>query len=144
MEVERDRFHKLVGEFNEVTAVAKGVLFVPVTLVNVRDKRPVQYAVDENIRDSAYYLLLISGEWGPPERNFRIDYALASQCAADPALPMRDVAVWAKRQPSAAPLAEDLAKPSAAFSTLEEFDACIHRLLSSHLESLTSEGTAAK
>ena len=144
MEIERDRFHHLVGNFNEAAAMAKGVLFVPVTLVNVRDKRPLQYAVDQNIRDSAYYLLLISGDWGPVERNFRNDYALASQCAADIALPMQELAVLAKSQPFMAPAAEDLPKPSATFSTLEEFDACVNQLLSNYLESLAPKVAAAR
>lgn len=144
MEIERDRFHRLVGDFNETAAMAKGVLFVPVTLVNIRDKRPLQYAVDQNIRDSVYYLLLMSEDWGPVERNFRNDYALALQCAADCALPMREAAVLAKRQPSAAPMAEDLPKPSATFSTLQEFDGCVNQLLSNYLESLAPKAAAAR
>jgi len=142
LEEERNRFHNLIGNFNEATAMQKGILYVPVTLINIRDKRPLQYAVDENIRDCRHYLLLLSEDWGPVERNFRNDYHLALQCVSDPALPMYSVAVLAKKQLSGAPLAEGLPQPSAVFSTLTEFDRCVNNLLPAWFESLASTGAA--
>jgi hypothetical protein len=141
LEAERDRFHDLIGNFNEAAAMQKGVLFVPVTLVNIRDKRPMQYAVDENIRDCRHYILLLTEDWGPVERNFRNDYHLALQCIADPALPMHSVAVLAKKQLAGVPLAEGLSEPHlpephAIFSTLTEFDDCVNKLLPAWLESI--------
>ncbi len=47
-----------------------GVLYVPVSLTSVGDKRPLQYAVDDNIRECRHYLVLLTEDWGPPERNF--------------------------------------------------------------------------
>jgi hypothetical protein len=138
LEGERRRFYDLIGNFNEAAAMQTGILYVPVTLTNIRDKRPLQYVIDENICDCRHYLLLLTEDWGPVERNFRNDYHLALQCVADPALPMNGVAVLAKKQPSGVPLAEGLPEPQATFSTLAEFDACVNRLLAEWFESIVS------
>jgi hypothetical protein len=136
LEAERGRFHDLIGQFNETVALHEGVLYVPVTLASIRDKRPLQYAVDENIRDCRHYILVLSEDWGPIERNFRNDYYLALQSIADPGLPMQSAAVLARMQPSEQLLAGDLPEPSATFSTFAEFDECINGLLSEWFESL--------
>lgn len=138
LEDERNRFHDLISNFNETAAMPLGVLYVPVTLFNIRDKRPMQYAIDENIRDCRHYILVLSGEWGPVERNFRTDYDLALQCVADPTLPMQSVAVLSKKQLSAVPPAAGLPGPHATFSTPKEFDDCVNNLLAIWLESLSS------
>lgn len=142
MEAERGRFHDLIGNFNETFAMPKGILYVPVTLINIRDKRPMQYVIDENIRDCRHYVLLLSEDWGPVERNFRNDYRLALQCVADPALPMHSVAVLSKKQLSGVPLADGMPEPQATFSTLAEFDTCVNRLLADWFESLVAMDTA--
>jgi hypothetical protein len=142
MEAERMRFHDVIGRMNETAAMPRGGLYVPVTLVNVRDKRPMQYVVEENVRDCSYYILLLANDWGPVERNFRSDYQLALECAADRAFPMQSVAVLRKKLPGAAP-ADDLPEPHAAFSTIEEFDECVAALLTGWLESLASPGASS-
>jgi len=136
LEAERYRFYDVVGLFNETVAMQKGILFVPVTLTNVMDKRPLQYMIDQNICDCRHYLLLLSEGWGPEARNFRNDYHLAVQCVDDHALPMHSVAVLAKKQPSGQRPVEGLPEPQATFSTPAEFDACVTDLLSGWLESL--------
>jgi hypothetical protein len=138
LEAERHRFDELTGQYNEAAALQKGILFVPITLANMRDKRPMQYAVDENIHACRHYLLLLSEDWGPVERNFRNDYHLALQCVADDMLPMQSVAVLAKKQASGAPLAEGMPEPQATFSTLAEFDVCVNVLLAAWLGSLAA------
>jgi len=143
LEAERNRFHDLIGNFNETAAMHRGVLYVPVTLLNIRDKRPMQYAVDENIRDCRHYLLLLSEDWGPVERNFRNDYQLALQCIADPTLPMQSAAVLSKKQLSGVPIVEGLTEPRATFATLAEFDGCVNNLLEVWLESIASTGAAS-
>ena len=147
MEAERMRFHEVIGRVNETAAMPRGSLYVPVTLVNFRDKRPLQYVVDENIRDCSYYILLLADDWGPVERNFRSDYHLALECAANPALPIQSVVVLRKQPAGAAAspasLAPDLPEPHAAFSTIEEFDECVGGLLTGWLESLTPRGSAS-
>jgi hypothetical protein len=142
MEAERSRFHDLIGQFNQAAAMPAGVLYVPVTLFSIRDKRPMQYAIDENIRDCRHYIQLLSEDWGPVERNFRNDYHLALQCVDDPQLPMHSVAALSKKQPSGAPLGEGLPEPRATFSTLTEFDCCVNNLLSGWLETLASKSSA--
>ena len=93
LEGERLAFDNALGHINETEAMPKGLLFVPVSLPNVRDKRPYQFLVEENLRDSRYYILALSDGWGPAERNFQRDYQLALEHCANPALPMRDVAL---------------------------------------------------
>jgi hypothetical protein len=144
LELERLRFHNVLGAFNETSAMPRGILFIPVTLLNVRDKRPVQYEVDDNIRHCRHYILALSEDWGPVERNFKNDYHLALQCAADPALPTQSVAILAKRQASGDPLDASIPSPAATFSTPAEFDVCVNQLLSSYLESLAPEAAAAQ
>jgi hypothetical protein len=136
MEPERVRFCGLIGQFNERHAMSHGILYAPVSLTNFRDKRPVQYVVDENIRDARHYILLLQEDWGPVERNFENDYHLALQCADDPALPMREVAVVRKILPSRRPLAAGTPAPDASFSTAEEFDSAITNLLTAWLQPL--------
>jgi hypothetical protein len=101
LEAERRAFCEIVGEFNERHSIKTGLLYIPIGLGNARDKRPFQYAVSENIRESRHYIQLFDTTpeegWGPPERNFQRDYRLALECSADPALPMREVAVLAKK-----------------------------------------------
>jgi hypothetical protein len=123
LEAERRRFYDLLGEFNEKEGMSKGILFVPVTVVNIRDKRPLQYAIDENIRDARFYLQLLCEDWGPVERNFRRDYNLALQT-----MPAGSVAVLAKEEPGVSPAA-DLPEPQARFSTMAEFDQCVRNVL---------------
>jgi hypothetical protein len=144
LEGERGRFHDLIGNFNETSAMPKGILYVPVTLINIRDKRPIQYAVEENIRDCRHYVLLLSEDWGPVERNFRNDYHLALECVDDPALPMHSVAVLCKKQPSCVPLAEGMPEPKATFSTPAEFDHCVNSRLADWFETLVAmDGSAS-
>lgn len=138
LEAERYLFHDVVGRFNETSAMQKGVLYVPVALGNVMDKRPLQYTLDQNIVDCRHYILLLSEDWGPAARNFRNDYHLALSCIDNPNSPMHSIAVLAKRQPAGQPLAADLPEPQATFSTPAEFDACVTALLAGWLESLTA------
>lgn len=137
LETERRAFYEIVGAFNENSAMRHGVLFVPVALTNVRDKRLYQFDVEENIRACRHYILLLSEGWGPAERNFENDYHLALQCVADPALPMQSVTMLHKRQLSGKPLnaGKDpgTPEPQAAFSTITEFGECLNSLLSSWL-----------
>jgi hypothetical protein len=143
MEAERRCFYDLIGEFNEAQAMSKGILYVPVSLVNIRDKRPVQYAVEENIRDARHFILLLSEDWGPAERNFEEDYLLARECAADPALPMREVALLHRIGRSGRPLADGIPEPDAGFSTMEEFTQCVNGLLSRWFANLNANSAAA-
>jgi hypothetical protein len=137
-ELERERadFYNAVSEFNQAHAMQFGVLYVPVSLVNVRDKRPLQYAIDENIRACRHYILAVESEWGPRERHFQRDYQLALECAADPDLPMAQIAVLLHPAPAGITAEPSLPKPDGEFSSLEQFRKCVFELLSSWLGTL--------
>jgi len=121
LEEERLAFHDVLGEVNETEAMKRGVLYVPVTLFNIRDKRVYQYVVDENIRDCSYYMLAVSDGWGPPERHFEHDFKLALACRENPALPMRDAAfLWRKPAPESL-VPDELPGPAGEFTTPDEF-----------------------
>jgi hypothetical protein len=148
LEAERDAFLELVGQINEAQGMPRGILLVPVTLVNVDDKRRFQRAVDENIRASSYYLLVVEEDWGPRARNFERDYRLAVACAADENLPMRGAAILVRDQPdgAASPFGAVLATagfPSTRFSTLEEFRSTVSGLLSEWLAAIPAESDAS-
>ena len=137
LEGERLAFHDALGRINEAEAMPNGLLCVPVSLPNIRDKRPYQYLLEENLRDSRYYILALTDGWGPPERNFQRDYQLALEHRANPALPMRDVALLVRHpagQPSA--FAAELAgagHPSVAFADVGDFVQVVSRRLSQWL-----------
>jgi len=138
LEGERMAFQTLVGEFNENEAMKHGLLYVPVTLTNIMDKRPFTYVIDENIRDSRHYILVPCDNWGPEARNFERDYELAQVCAADPALPMRETAILVKKPLSGRTLPPVLDQ-APQFSTVDEFRALVRQLLSTWLETLLAE-----
>jgi len=129
LEGERLAFQDVVGEVNEQEAMKRGLLFVPVSLINLRDKRPYQYAVDENIRACHYYMLAVSDGWGPPERRFERDYRLAIACRQDPALPMRETAFLWQRLDADSVLPAGLPAPTHEFLTTEDFKALTRELL---------------
>jgi hypothetical protein len=109
LEAERGLFYEVVGQFNESQAMPSGVLYVPVSLTNIRDKRPYQYVVEENLRDSRHYILAVSDGWGPPERNFEDDYRLAVEYSLNPALPMRGIEIVMRQRTGApSPFAAEL------------------------------------
>ena len=130
LEGERRAFHDVLGAFNEAAAMPRGVLYVPVSLGTMRDKRPYQYAVDENIRACRHYILALTEVWGPPERNFERDYQLALACRDDPSLPMRECAFLVNTPPAG----NEVQPAGAEFRTLDEFTGHLHRLLSEWIE----------
>jgi hypothetical protein len=147
LEAERGRFHDLIGQFNETVAQREGILYIPITLVNIQDKRPFQYVIDENIRDSRHCIFLFSDGWGSPERNFRKDYYQALEAIDDPASALQSVTVLAKKMPAGQPLAQDSSSvdlPAAddSFSTLDSFDICLNILLSGWLKTLLNRNAA--
>ena len=132
-EGERRAFYDILGKFNETHGIPAGTLYVPVSLINVHDKRPYQYTVDENIRECRYYLLVPGDDWGPPALAFERDYRLAMACAADPALPMQRTAILLR---SASPFAATLDAAGlsyTAFTTPADFESAVLALLTDWL-----------
>jgi len=98
LEEERQAFYNVMSELNESAAMPRGILFVAVALPGTTyDKRLYQAAISENVRACRYYVQVLEDTWGPPERNFERDYALATKCVEDSSLPMQDVAVLFKK-----------------------------------------------
>jgi hypothetical protein len=97
-EDERETFYQVLGEFNEQKAMPQDVLLIAVSIVpqTMPDKRVYQRAIDDNIRQSTYYLLVWNGDWGPPQRNFERDWNLALECVADSQSPMREAVMLRK------------------------------------------------
>jgi len=137
LEGERLAFYDAIGEFNE-EALKLGILYVPVTLTNAPDKRPLQYTINENIRDSRHYILATDEDWGPKERNFERDYRLAVTCAADPALPMRSTTILLRTAPEGSPspfgsVLSQAGFPYQNFSETSDFVEIVKRLLTEWL-----------
>jgi hypothetical protein len=98
LEPERQAFYDVMAELNEAEAMPRDILFVAVSIpMETFDTRPFQAAISENIRACRYFIQVLEDSWGPPEKNFERDYALASQCAADPEMKMEGVAVFFKK-----------------------------------------------
>lgn len=155
LEEERSAFYQAVGEFNEAHAMPRNILFVSVSLPPyATDKRPYQAAMSENIRACRYYVQLLEDTWGPPQKNFERDYAIACKCAADPNLPMEEVAVFFKKpllphqvEPSVIELKQKLEAenigPHADFDTVGEFGQQLHQLLAKWLETVAPAAAGA-
>jgi len=137
LEAERGLFYDVLGQFNETQAMRSGVLYVPVTLTNIRDKRPYQYVLEENIRDSRHYILAVNDGWGPPERNFENDYRLAVECGLNPSLPMKGTEILLRHRPAApSPFAAELAAAGLnprSFADVAEFQKEVVQLLAGWL-----------
>jgi hypothetical protein len=145
LEEERQVFYTTVGECNETSAMSHGVLYVPLSLGNVPDKRPYQYAVKENIRACRYYIQVLdvlpphqppTMIWGPPQRNFEYDLRLALACRADPALPMCEVVVFLKG-PTSSRVDLDGVSAVIEFSDTAKFKRQLLGLLPQWLETVT-------
>lgn len=139
LELERRAFCDVVGEFNESEAMRHGLLYVPASLVNIRDKRHYEFAIDENVQGCRHSIFVMGKDWGPPERNFQRDYERACQYRSDPTKAMYDVICLAPTTPhSEKP--SDMPAPLATFSTIEEFKERIRFLLSAWMAVLLQEG----
>ena len=80
LEPERRIFSDAVGEFNETTAIAQGILFVPLSIVpHMGNLSVFQEAIAANLRASSFFLQVLHDTWGAPPRNFRPIYDLAQR-----------------------------------------------------------------
>jgi hypothetical protein len=153
LEEERTAFYNVMGDFNAAHAMPRNVLFVAVALpYQCFDKRPFQAALTENIRACRYYIQVLEDTWGPPEKNFERDHAIACRCASDSSLPMREVAVFFKKpllphqvESSVAELKRKLeldhTQPHREFETLDEYKQQLHGLLAKWLETVAPAET---
>jgi len=130
LEGERRAFYDVVGRVNEQDGMPRGILFVPVSLTNIRDKRPLQYAVEENLAACRYCLFALEDGWGPPERNFERDFRLALRHRADCGSPMQCVEVLVRVEPdrSPPPFLEQLSAAGIGYETFPDTAAFSHKL----------------
>jgi hypothetical protein len=153
LEPERQAFYDAVSDFNQAHAMPRGLLFVSISLPALTiDKRPYQAAIGENVRSCRYYVQLLEDTWGPPERNFERDHALAMRCLADPAMPMQDVAVFFKKplvphqvEPGVIELREQKRRDGrlAEFDSPGEFRGLMHEVLFGWLATLAPAAASA-
>ena len=155
LEEEQTAFYNVVGDFNAAHAMPRNVLFVAVALpYQCLDKRPFQAALTENIRACRYYVQVLEDTWGPAEKNFERDFAVACQCAADPGLPMQEVAVLFKKpllphqvESSIVEFKRKLeaenTETHSEFETIEEYTHQLHRLLAKWLETVAPDAAGA-
>jgi hypothetical protein len=143
-------FQKVMAEFNAGQAMPKGFLFASLVIVPaMEDKRPYQGAVNHNIRMCRYYVQVIEDSWGPPQRDYERDWALAHRCIADPELPMREAVMLFKApllphkvDPAVVDLQQRLLAGGgshAVFGNLEQFQSALRALLTRWLDSVLAE-----
>jgi GNAT superfamily N-acetyltransferase len=139
LEEERQAFYRAVAECNELTGLARGVLYVPVSVLPaVSDPTRIQHAIDFNIRLTHFYIQVLDAGWAAAPQNFERDLRFALACLEDPALPMSQVAVWLKKEPGGlAQLAEFLGSSGPRvleFTGTDDFQSQVRGLLCASLE----------
>jgi hypothetical protein len=97
LEDERQAFHEVIAEINETAGQPAGILFVPISITpHMANKTFSQPSVDQNVRDSSFFVLVLGYTWGPPHKNFEGEFRMASQLLAQPEADMKGVAVFLK------------------------------------------------
>jgi hypothetical protein len=136
MQAELHAFHQVAGRINESLAMPAGVLLAPACLTaQMADKRFFQPVIDSNIREASLCVFVLQDSWGPPERNFESDYRLAQACIADPASPLRSIAVLFDH-PASAREAAVSGIDGQEFASLDEFRERSAGILTAFFESL--------
>jgi hypothetical protein len=97
---EQAAFQEAVGACNEEQGLARGELFVALT---VSQKAHPQGAINDNIRGSTYYVLAIDDTLGVAGNTFEHDWWVARECRDDPHWPMREAVALFKKQPAGRP-----------------------------------------
>ena len=138
LEAERHAFHDVVGKLNEAEGIPRGILFVPVSVLpNMASLIAFQQVVDENVRDSAFYIQVLGHTWGSPTRNFEHQYQLARQCCGEVSLFFK-VPNGLPVEPAVARLRESLSTtetPPVDFADLDDFRTHLRSQLSAWLQS---------
>jgi tetratricopeptide (TPR) repeat protein len=100
---ERQAFRDLIQTYNEMDAIPRGLLFIPVgwetTLPGMG--RP-QSLINEDLRDCDYFILVLWDRWGSSSGDEKHtsatseEYSLARQCCQDPHHSLREIAAFFK------------------------------------------------
>ncbi len=98
LERERETVQGAISEVNADQAMPFKILLCTVGLNNDGSIVGFRSAVAENVRQSSYFIQIFEDDWGP-KNLFRKMFQLGVDCRDNPALPMREVAVFLKAAP---------------------------------------------
>ena len=101
LEAERLVFESAVAQFVEQVSMPDGVLFAPASLRPPINAAVQKAAIDSNIRTCEFFIQIFGEQWPDPVFEGFVDYAL--ECAADPTMATRQVAVLFRSFPTAPP-----------------------------------------
>jgi tetratricopeptide (TPR) repeat protein len=100
---ERQAFHDAINVYNEMDAISRGVMFIPVgweqTLPGMG--RP-QSLINEDLRDCDYFVLVLWDRWGSPSGDeahtsaTSEEYTIARDCWKNPDHCLREIAAFFK------------------------------------------------
>jgi hypothetical protein len=96
LERDREACHEAIAQVNEAIAMPAKILFVTIGLRDNDQISGNRGIISDNVRWSSYFIQIFEDDWGPRDL-FRKLFLLAVECRNDPAMPMRDVAVFLKR-----------------------------------------------
>ena len=106
LETERQTFRDAVQEYNEVDAVQRGLLFIPVGWETaLGGLGNPQTFINEDVRHADYFVLVLGDRWGsPPEKpgegkytsGTEAEYRLATECVESSDYPLRQIVVFFK------------------------------------------------
>jgi len=127
LEEERLAFHEVVGQVNQGEGIAKGVLFAPVSILpHMANKTFFQPSVDDNVRDSKFFVQILHDTWGPPHKNFAREFEMALRSKAG-----SEIAVFLKAGGISLSLPPEIA--ISEFTELGAFQEQLHLQLSAWL-----------
>ena len=100
---ERQAFRDMIQTYNEMDAIPRGLLFIPVgweaTLPGMG--RP-QSLINEDLRECDYFILVLWDRWGSASGDEKYtsatseEYSVARQCCQDPHHSLREIAAFFK------------------------------------------------
>jgi hypothetical protein len=95
---EQDACRAAISQVNAAEAMPLKILLVSVGLRDDGQIAAFRSAVNENVRQCAYFIQVFEDDWGPNHLYRKLLY-LAEDCKQDESLPMRDVIVCLKDAP---------------------------------------------
>ena len=145
LESERLLFHNVVAEVTESEGMPRQTLLVPVTCLRNEHLLLFRKAVEENVRQCAYFVQVLNDSWGMGD-SFKGLYPFAAACRDNPNEPMQEMAVFIKGSGSGKSLLQSIDTPGVPvfiFNSNEEFTAGLRTLLTQWIRSATVSETAS-
>ncbi len=136
LEAERLVFESAVAQFVEQVSMPDGILFAPASLRPPINAAVQKTAIDSNIRTCEFFIQIFGENWPGAVFEGFVDYAL--ECAKDPNLATRNVAVLFRNYSNAAPELHHLRERLAAGGLCELRDFNTEADLANQLANLLS------